>query len=60
MRRIYYCPVSDPNLGSTDSFTWLKWQHNHLFWYVIGHNKFSKHSFAVIDDFGTLVPVPAI
>lgn len=48
------------NGGYNLTHCWSLMQTEHcpaLRWYVCGYGKWSKSGFAVVDDFGTLVPV---
>ena len=54
----------EPNHAQTNGFMWGLMRHRETsrpgFWYVmaIGDNPFVKSTYAVINDFGDLVPVP--
>lgn len=54
----------EPNHAETSGFLWGLMRNRTInrpgFWYVMGtgNNRFVKNTYAVIDDFGDLVPVP--
>ena len=51
---------SDDTCGFSGAFSWLRSKTKPGFWHVIAYEQsFSRDGFAVTDDFGNLVRVPA-
>jgi len=50
---------SHPNTGTSGVFSWQPSTARHGYWYVMGYDQFTTSGYAVVDDFGNLVKVPA-
>lgn len=50
---------SHPNTGTSGVFSWQPSTARQGYWYVMGYDQFTTSGYAVVDDFGNLVKVPA-